>query len=198
MLRKIVCTGLQSGDPNCMCVEVEVSAGTVIPGTTPLAKGWDAPTVQVVVLPSMPPRNCPHMMPTPGLFVPNRLAEKAPRPVFSPGLDDLEEHSAYLEHATSPGPVARQETVHTPGTVPPLSARSGHIEPPSSAAIEPPPSATPLRETNDSAHQLVSEHGELSPSGEYMVTHTGDTLAPVLGATKVRFGGQVYESRRRF
>ena len=211
MLRKIVCTELQSGDPNCMCVEVEVSEGTVIPGTIPLTKGWDAPTVRVVVLPSTPPRYCPHMMPTPGLVVTDRLAEKPPQSVFSPGLDDLEECSAYLDQATPPGPIAPQETVHTSGltssTVSPVSARSGHIETPSSAAIKPPPSATPLGETTDSAHQLANERAELYPSGEYMVTHTrapskqplGDTLAPAPGVTtQGRFGGRVYESRRRF
>ena len=151
------------------------------------------------------------MMPSPGLFVTDRLAEKAPQSVFSPGLDDLEERFAYLEQATSPGPIAPQETIHTPGltssTVSPVSARSRHIETPSSAAIERPPSATPLGETTDNAHQLANEHAELSPSGEYMVTHTGapskrplgDTLAPVPGVTtQGRFRGRVYESRRRF
>ena len=140
-----------------------------------------------------------------------QIGREGPTVCLSPGLDDLEEHSAYLEQAISPGPVAPQETVHTPGltssTVSPLSARSRHIETPSSAAIEPPPSANPLGDTTYSAHQLASEHAELSPSGEYMVTHTGapskrppgDTLAPVPGVTtQGRFRGQVYESRHRF
>ena len=77
MLRKIMCTGLQSGDPNCTCVEVEVSVGTVIPTTIPLAEGWDAPTVQAAVLPSPSPGHCPHTLSTAGPFVPNRVAEKA-------------------------------------------------------------------------------------------------------------------------
>ena len=38
MVRKIMCTRLQSGDPNCMCVEVEVSVGMEILTTIPLAQ----------------------------------------------------------------------------------------------------------------------------------------------------------------
>ena len=34
-IRKIVCNGLQSGDPNCMCVDVEVPVGAAILATIP-------------------------------------------------------------------------------------------------------------------------------------------------------------------
>ena len=55
-LKKIVCDGLQTGDPNCTCVDVEVPVGVAIPPTIRVAAGRDAPMVRVAALPPPPPR----------------------------------------------------------------------------------------------------------------------------------------------
>ena len=209
-----MCTGLQLGDPNCLCVEVEVMVGTVIPATIPLAEGWDVPTVRVAVLPSLPPGHCPHTPSIVGPSIPDRVAEKALQPIYSAGLDVPVERNASPGHATSPGLVPPQGTVHapgpSPGTVSPSSALFGHIETPPSVVMSYTVCegiATPLNEITDNAQQLASNRAELSYRGEHLDAHTaapsigplGEQTSLVAGEiTQGRFGGRVYESRRRF
>ena len=124
------------------------------------------------------------------------------------------ERTASPGHATSPGLVTPQETIHalglSPGTVSPSSALSGHIKTPPNAIMRYTACegiTTPLDEITDNAQQLASDRAELSPRGEHLDAHTmapsiwplGEQTSPVAGeTTQVRFGGRFYESRCRF
>ena len=201
MLRTLVCYGLQSGDPNCKCVDVEVPVGAVMPATVPLAEGWAAPTVRVTMLSSPHPGNCRHTMPTADPLAPDRLAENAPRPVLSSGLDVL------VERTNSLGLAIPQETIHAPGlslgTVSPSLAPVSHTEPPPSHNATMSYAACagithPLSKITGTAQQMAGDRAKLLPCGEH--THE-QTVAPskltlvdppssVSGeTTRVRFGG---------
>ena len=56
-LQKIVCNGLQTGDPNCLCLDVEVNGEDEIPRTISVAIGGGRKTrATIVELPPPPPR----------------------------------------------------------------------------------------------------------------------------------------------
>ena len=56
-LRKFVCNGLQSGDPNCICLDVEMEADTAVPRKILVTEGTGAGTeiLQAVLPPPSPP-----------------------------------------------------------------------------------------------------------------------------------------------
>ena len=119
-LRKILCTGLQSSDPNCICANVEVSVESMILVTIPLAGGWDAPVILVAKLP--PPskwRTCPHLPNTSESPAPENLAAVHPKHAATATCD------AYSEAFTSPGQVKAPGPANAPETIPPLGLSSG-------------------------------------------------------------------------
>ena len=73
-LRKIVCEGIQDGDPNCMCLDVEVDGGKEVPNkiSTEVEEGRDF-TILITELPPPPP--------LPQDFLPLEQQPEACRPV---------------------------------------------------------------------------------------------------------------------
>ena len=182
-LKKIVCDGLQTGNPNCTCVDVEVPVGVAIPSTIRVAAGRDAPMVRVAALPPPPPRgDCLKM----------KGACDAPTPaksaVIAPELD------VSVEYAAPPGIMA------PPEIAPPRGLSSDTVESPSAS-----------HEHIELSQQLAADLPVVLPwlasLGEYMEAHTVvhpilplTTLSPPASATstQARFSGHVYVSRRRF
>ena len=128
-LRKIVCNELQSGDPNCICADVEVPVGSVTPVTISLARWWDTSVVLVAALPPPPPRgSCPHTTTTSGAPAPNRSAAATQGSRRLLGAQSLFEAHRLpgvrcLPRDNSPPPPEPSSS-----TVSPMSALSGHIE----------------------------------------------------------------------
>ena len=201
-LRKIVCDGLQSGDPNCTCVDVEVPVGAAIPATIPSAAGWDASMVRVAALPPPPPR---------GNSLKMKFAYDSSTPAKSVAM--APERDVFLEYAApsgitapgqanSPGITAPLETAPhlglSPDTLSTPSAPHEHIE--LSQEVIALTSAA-MGESIDMAQQSAADLTAVLPRsaslGENMEAHT---LVPPDSAasTQARFNGRVYESRRRF
>ena len=113
-LQKILCTGLLSGNPNCICVDVEVSVESVIPKTITLTGGWDAPVIRVAELPPPPEWSTyPHVPNTSGFPAPVNLAAGDPEHGATPT------RNAYSEAFVSPGQIEAPGPAEVPETVPP-------------------------------------------------------------------------------
>ena len=119
-LQKILCIGLQSGNPNYIWADVEVSVDSVIPMTIPLAGGWEAQVILVAELPPPSERStCPYLPNTSESPAPKKLA--AVNPVLAATLT----RDAYSKVLASPGQVVAPGPVDTSRQSPPCAC-TGH------------------------------------------------------------------------
>ena len=89
-LHRIVCNGIHEGNPNCLCVDVEVCAGGPIPASIPTYGGGPGPEIRVAVLPAPPPR--PQRSP-------HKSSESAPIPLgYTP---DTQAMKSLADHGSS-------------------------------------------------------------------------------------------------
>ena len=212
-LRKILCDGLQSGDPNCTCVDVEVPVGAAIRATIRVAAGWDAPMVRVAALPPPPPRgNCLKMKRAYDASTPEKSA------VIAPELDVFVEYAA-PSGITAPGQANSSGITVPPETAPPRGLSSDTVVSPSashediefSQEVRALMSYTAMGESIYMAQQPTVDLSAVLPRsaslGENMEAHT--VVHPILPltaqsppasatTTQARFSGRVYVSRRRF
>ena len=91
VLREIVCNGLNFGDPNCLCLDVEMETALEVPRSLRLTEGAGAGMViMLATLPPPPPLNlpplCPHVASCP---------EQAAQPASSLAGDE-EDHQMHL------------------------------------------------------------------------------------------------------
>ena len=216
-LWKIAWNGLQSGDRNCICIDVKVLAGLVTQAIISSAEGWDAPAVRVASLP--PPAS--GQLPKYEFHI--RFANTGQIGRDCPGVCSLRGATClfgvrrlpgahYLPGSRCPPKIAPSLGLSTGTVWPPLDLL-GHIESPSSAiaAMSYTASAgtdTPLGKITNTAQQMVGQryfHCRLF--SQRMEAHTATpSISPLaaqplpisVAATWARFGGWVYKSKRCF
>ena len=118
-LRKFVCNGLQSGDPNCICLDVEMEADTAVPRKILVTEGTGAGTeiLQAVLPPPPPPLHhltpCPHLASSSESTV--ALAEKS--------AGDKQKHPT--QSTSDPPQIQHQSPTRNPSD---LQITQAHIE----------------------------------------------------------------------